>query len=409
VHRLRAAASTAIVIVAALAVPLPNAAQDAASSPVPRTIGTIGAIDRSQLPRTVGVRDVADHLVVDVAFGADGPHAFMLDTGAPTDLVETLRDRVGGPTIAEIQAAAVGGARVTQELFPIEAMTIDGLEVTETVAIEGWVGPDNPLSCITENGLIGANAMADAVWQIDYQAGAATVASSTEGLEHIDGAITLDFQPTPGLSPTPIVAIPYGPAGFIFVVDSGSDAGLIAPPDQLTAAGIEVLTEAPTEHIRATGAAGSIDLTARYVPTRLELGGVAMEYPIAAVDIGTQGLGNMGNAFLSQFIVTFDWAGRKLYLDPVAEDGAIDPPERPSAGLGWDGSRIFVHRLLVGSPAAEAGLRLGDVVSAVDGRDVSQATRGDFCALMTGARPSAIRTGSGATYDIAPMEDFFGG
>ena len=405
-HRLPAVASTAIVTVAALAVPLPITAQDPVPSPPPRTIGTI---DRSQLPRTVGVRDVADHVVVDVAFGADGPHAFMLDTGAPTDLAETLRDRVGGPTIAEIQTDPVGGAQVTQELFPIDAMSVDGLDVTDVVAIEGWVGPDNPLSCITESGLVGANAMADAVWQIDYEAGTATVASSAEGLDHIEGAIALDFQPTPGLSPTPIVAVPYGPAGFIFVVDTGSDAGLIAPPEQLTAAGIEMPTDAPTERIRAAGAAGAIDLTARYVPTRLELGGVAIEYPIAAVDIGTQGLGNMGNAFLSEFVVTFDWAGRKLYLDPVAEDGTIDPPERSSAGLGWDGSRIAVHRLQDGSPAAEAGLQLGDVVSAVDGRDVSQATRDDFCALMTGPPPSTIRTEGGASYDIAPMADFFGG
>ena len=401
--RCSSAMSTVVVIAALASVAGPALSQ----GPAPATI-PVGVIEPGQLPATVPLRVVADHLVVDATFGTDGPHAFMLDTGAPTDLAATLRDRVGGPTVSTIQTNPAGGVQVSQDLFPIEALSIGGLEVQDVIAIEGWVGPDSPLSCITENGLIGANAMAGAVWQLDYQAGTAIVAPSIDGLEHIEGAIALPFQPTPGISPTPIVAIPYGEAGFAFVVDTGSDAGLIATPAAFAAAGIEVPADAPTERSRLSGAAGDFDLTIPYVTTRLDLDGVAVEYPIAAVDIGTQGLGNMGNAFLGEFVVTFDWANRTIYLEPVAEDGMVSPPEHTTAGLGWDGMRVIVSRIQGGSPAAEAGLELGAVVSSVDGRDVSAATRDDFCALMTGAAPATIETEDGAIYDIRPDKSFFG-
>jgi len=49
-----------------------------------RTCQTGHHIDAATLPRTFPFKEVAQHVVVDVAFGDDPAVPFMFDTGAPT-------------------------------------------------------------------------------------------------------------------------------------------------------------------------------------------------------------------------------------------------------------------------------------------------------------------------------------
>jgi len=78
----------------------------------------------------------------------------------------------------------------------------------------------------------------------------------------------------------------------------------------------------------------------------------------------------------------------------------------PTAGsIGWNGTNLIVNKVVKGSPAEQAGMNLGDVVSIVDGKSVS--TRDDFCAVIIGPRPVTIETADGKTYDLSPYHDFF--
>jgi hypothetical protein len=383
----------------------PSATSGAAGSPGPAA----AHIDPATLPQVVPLRLVADHLLVEVTFGEEGPHTFMLDTGAPTTLAEPLREAVGGQTIGRIDAQAAGGDVVSQEVFAIDELGMGGVLVKDVAALSGWVDADNPLSCLTENGLLGANAMAPAVWQLDYQAGTATLARSVDELEHIEDAFVAPFQPIPGISPTPVLALETGDSGLLFVLDTGSDAGLVATPAALEAAGIEIPVGAPTVNSRATGAGGAFDVEGRFVDVTFRLGDRELTYPVTAADIGTQGLGNAGGAFLSEFVVTIDWADQTVYFDPVSPEGRVDPPDIYGAGLGWDGSELIVASLVSGGPAQRAGLAIGDVITAVDGRTIGSPTRDDFCAILTGPRPATIETEAGQSFEIGPIEGFLTG
>ena len=104
-------------------------------------------------------------------------------------------------------------------------------------------------------------------------------------------------------------------------------------------------------------------------------------------------------------MVTFDWSTKTLYLDPVAADGSFGTAVPTAGGIGWDGTNLIVSKVAKGSPAEQAGMKLGDVVSIIDGKRVS--TRDDFCAVITGPPPTTIETADGKTYDISPYEDFF--
>jgi hypothetical protein len=256
---------------------------------------------------------------------------------------------------------------------------------------------------VTEHGLVGGNVMRDAVWQIDYQAKTVTVTESTEGIDHVTGAIAVPFQPK-GLGQSPLVGFALGNAGLPFLVDTGSSFGMVAAPADLERVGVSVPADAPTVKTRIAGAGGSFDLDLAYVPSQVGLNETTtIDYPIGAGDI-VKDIGNIGNAFLSQFVVTFDYPNATIYLDPISDDGKVAPPTVQGATIGWDGKTAIVSSVAVGSDADKAGLKLGDVVTEADGTPIT--SQPQFCATFTGPPIKQITTKTG-TYDAGVVEDFF--
>jgi hypothetical protein len=379
--------------------PAASGAAPSASAPAEEQ----GAIDAATLPVTLTYQERADHIVVDTGFGTDETFPMMLDTGAPLNVSADLVTQFGFPVIGQQQAQA-GGGTITSDKVGVDTVTMGGLTVNTVVGISPWVDSSNPLSCVTEHGLVGGNAMSDAVWQIDYQAKTVTVSASTDGIDHVDGAITIPYQPQQGLGETPIVGFALGSAGLPFIVDTGSSFGIVAAPADLERVGVTIPADAPTVQSRITGAAGAFDVDLAYVTSSLGLNETtSIEYPIAAGDI-VEGVGNIGNAFLSQFVVTFDFPNATIYLDPISEDGKVAPPTIPGATVGWDGTTAIVSSVAVGSDADRAGLKLGDVVTEADGKPIT--TQPEFCATFTGPDIAEITTESG-TYDAGIVEDFF--
>lgn len=378
--------------------PAGSSAAPSASAPAEEQ----GAIDPSTLPVTLNYDYLADHIVVDTGFGTDETFPMMLDTGAPLNVSADLVKQFGFPVIGQ-QDAQAGGGTITSDQVGVDTVTMGGLTADKVVGITPWVDTSNPLSCVTEHGLVGGNAMSDAVWQIDYQAKTVTVTESTGAIDHVDGAIKIPYQPQ-GLGESPLAGFAIGNAGLPFLVDTGSSFGIVAAPKDLERVGITIPADAPTVKTRIAGAAGTFDVDIAYIPTQIGLNETTtIDYPIGAGDI-VANIGNIGNAFLSQFIVTFDFPNATIYLDPIADDGTVAPPTIQGATIGWDGKTAIVSSVAVGSDADKAGLKLGDVVTEVDGTPIT--SQPEFCAAFTGPAIKEITTGAG-TFDAGVFEDFF--
>lgn len=380
--------------------PSPSASSAAPSASAPAE--ELGAIDPTTLPVTLDYDYRADHIVVDTGFGTDETFPMMLDTGAPLNVSADLVTQFGFPVTGQ-QESAAGGGTITSDVIGVDKVTMGGLTVDRVQGLTPWVDSSNPLSCVTEHGLVGGNVMHDAVWQIDYQARTVTVTESTEGIDHISGAIAVPFQPR-GLGQSPLVGFALGNAGLPFLVDTGSSFGMVAAPADLERVGVTIPADAPTVNTRIAGAGGSFDLDLAYVPSKVGLNETTtIDYPIGAGDI-VKDIGNIGNAFLSQFVVTFDYPNSTIYLDPISDDGKVAPPTVQGATIGWDGKTAIVGSVAVGSDADKAGLKLGDVVTAVDGTPIT--SQPEFCATFTGPAIKEITTKTG-TYDAGVVEDFF--
>jgi predicted metalloprotease with PDZ domain len=88
--------------------------------------------------------------------------------------------------------------------------------------------------------------------------------------------------------------------------------------------------------------------------------------------------GLIGAEFLSRFTVTYDYSRRQMFLDPNGLFGQAVPVDGSGVRLkarGADFRTFEISHIIQNSPASEAGLRVGDIIRAIDGRPASEFTR----------------------------------
>lgn len=104
---------------------------------------------------------------------------------------------------------------------------------------------------------------------------------------------------------------------------------------------------------------------------KLQLGSYVIEKAIGQTGTGKSVI---GGPILSRFNVVFDYAQHQLILEPNA--AFAEPYLYDASGLGLrltaDLKHFRVHSLLPDSPAAEAGLRRDDLITAIDGRPAAE-------------------------------------
>jgi hypothetical protein len=125
---------------------------------------------------------------------------------------------------------------------------------------------------------------------------------------------------------------------------------------------------------------------------RVELGHLAFENVIVGfpnsnhIIAGAQGLdGSIGFELLKRCNPTFDYVGKRLLLEPAS--GSTAPFEWQMCGIAfeWQANRgLRIVDIIANSPAAEAGIRVGDWLRAIDGVTVDSLGRNEISeALLT--------------------------
>jgi membrane-associated protease RseP (regulator of RpoE activity) len=88
--------------------------------------------------------------------------------------------------------------------------------------------------------------------------------------------------------------------------------------------------------------------------------------------------GLIGPDVLSQFDVTFDYARNRIIVEKNANYGRHDTWDRAGMWLGQEGDHFHVVDVIAESAAANAGLKAGDKVLAIDGKAASSYLLPDF-------------------------------
>jgi len=111
----------------------------------------------------------------------------------------------------------------------------------------------------------------------------------------------------------------------------------------------------------------------------LKLDGLTIASPLTEFSLDKGGAGgvdafpnNVGGGVLKRFVITFDYDHQLMYLKPI--EGKIDDLDT------FDRSGMWINQVAQGfeivdvgngTPAAVAGLRAGDIITAVDGKPVT--------------------------------------
>ncbi|MGK2857348.1 MAG: aspartyl protease family protein [Thermoanaerobaculia bacterium] len=319
-----------------------------------------------------------NHPYVPVFVNGKGPSMFILDTGADMTVIERGHAaELGLPMEGSIEIRGAGSGKLDAALIASPKVTIAGLDVPTEAVIA------IPLDALSRyegraiEGILGYDVLSRFVVEIDYAANAVTFHDPASFRDPKDArAFDIYFD---GNSPVMrgTVALPDGRSfDARLTLDTGNRTALILHQPFVEAHAIRkslpVLADAPL----GMGVGGMTRQDIGRIAS-LTLGGFVMNAPLTSFTVDKGGAnanpdldGNIGGEVLRRFTLWVDYGRKRILLHPNDELGT--PFEHDMSGLtlayGEQGAKQpVVVSVLPGSPAEAAGLKVGDLLVAVDG------------------------------------------
>ena len=317
----------------------------------------------------VAVEIVNNHVFVPVTL--DG-HAlrFMLDTGGANLVAAAAARRIGLASVGAMEARGPGEQSVGSGFARAGRLEIAGAVALERQLLRVIDMPGfDAVEGLQVDGVLGVELFKRLVVQVDYarrelllaDPAAFTAPSSAEALP-----LTF-FGHFPGVAGT-LDGVPGQ-----FWLDTGNRGGLVLLAPFVEAHGLAARYRASAETTIGWGIGGRAQgRLAR--GGRLELGGARVDGPVLRLPLAHDGplamrhvAGNIGGEILSRFVVTFDYARRLVHLAPNADAGRPFAADRSGLWINAHPQGAAVMAVMDGGPADQAGVRVGDVIVAVDG------------------------------------------
>lgn len=315
---------------------------------------------------------IANHIHAKVKINGTGPYEFIFDTGGVNIITPDLAKALGVKIEGHVEGRGAGDSTIDMSLTHVEKLDVGGAIVNNQLFIAFDLDGMYPANGTHMPGMIGYEVFRRFVTQIDYGARTITL---------IDPKF---FDPKDAGTPIRIVfngnaAIAEGSYDGVagkFQIDTGSRSALTLDAPFVAA-----------NHIgaNATRAVDAVDGWGVGGPSRshvmrggiLKIGtDIVVAHPVVGMGLDTGGAfadptlsGNIGGGVLKRFVVTFDYANNTMYLKPTTGPVTdLDTYDRAGTWFNLDGANYKVFGVTKGGPADMAGLKEGDVITAVDGK-----------------------------------------
>jgi hypothetical protein len=296
-------------------------------------------------------------------------YTFLLDTGAPNVLSKELAEKIQYKKVTSADIKDSQGNREKQVSVRIDNIRIGNLDFEKTGAIIIDFNKIFELSCFEFDGIIGANLMAKAIWEIDYEKGEIAITDHLDSLQISDDAYTIPFFTT-NAQKTPKVKIKTDRVTFNRVTFDTGATGAFEMGMSKAKSVIDSLEGIEIEGTTSTGVYGrptvSVNKIAKIDTT--SMGNLKLLDQV--IEFESVGSIILGNAFLKNYKVIIDWGSSVIRLD---EREAYNNPY-------YDGFDIFprikdnkmlVTAIVKNSYAEELGIKLNSQIKSVNGMDVT--------------------------------------
>jgi hypothetical protein len=329
-----------------------------------------------------------NHLFVEGRMDGKGPLHLLFDTGGANILTPETAKRLGleaqgrgvGEASEDVKELKLGDVLLRDQMFSVYPLS-------SLAAVEG----------VEVDGVVGYEVLKRFVARIDYAGGVITL------------ILPAAFQSPPGAAGVPFTFDDQTPqmAGEIdgipgrFTLDTGSRTSLTINRPFAEEHRLAAKYGAKLEALNGWGVGGGVrSLIAR--AKVLKLGSVEVPGPVIDLAQSQKGVfanrylaGNVGGGVLRRFTVTFDYGKQIVYLEPNGNFGRRDEYDKVGMWLNRKGEAFEVMDVIAGSPAAAAGLKVGDTVLAVDGKSAKELLFPDLRTRLKGAGPVRLTVKSG--------------
>ncbi|MEM9169895.1 MAG: aspartyl protease family protein [Pseudomonadota bacterium] len=309
---------------------------------------------------------------------------FIFDTGSPTILAKDFAQSLDLKIVGRNTGRDANGREVTMDVAVVDALSLGDVTFRDVRVLvfdfsQLELGP-----CMFDGGVIGSEIFPGSLWEIDTERRVLTISApgAAPPAAASSRAITLyDF----GYPHTPIVDYSVGDVQDKAIFDTGNAEELILFERVAQSDGVrKSMSKKSLQKGRGSdgvsaGGRGAIRDLRRFT---------LKDASLSAADIGpvrattrTTAPTLIGAGLLDRFVVTLDYPSNRFVLSEREKP----EPTRPFPGyaLSFVDGVATVTQLFEGSPAARAGLRLGDAVTAINARatadldaeSVCQATR----------------------------------
>ncbi len=337
------------------------------------------------------------NVVVPISIAGKPPVSVVFDSGGVNVVTPDAAQRlglaggggvdVGGvgtgterATIANAGTIAIGDARLNDQQFlvlPLPYAFVHAMRDTTT------------------DGIVGFEVLANFRTTIDYAAHTVTFASfDSPPPAPLPGAVTLPFRSD---GHTPYVEASIDGATGLFEVDTGNSGGLIVFEPFAKAHGLFV-SSPRVPYVSPGGIGGSVP-AAIVRAGEFTLAGVTIRRPLVQLANQPAGgfasrtiAGNIGADILQRYTVTFDYRARTVTFASNGQSLPEFPTDRTGLSLDQhDTTGVDVIGVAPGSPAAVAGVAVGDEIVAVNGKPVAQYGDTELSAAIHGLAGGVLR------------------
>lgn len=305
---------------------------------------------------------------------------FLADTGAPCVISPELYAELGLKPFGKSKVGDSNNQRDKQIITVIDSIDVGGIVFRDMGAIVMDWRYSAPLRCLNFDGILGANLMRRAKWEIDYQEQIFRFSDTTDSLFSAGQPLIANFSPK--LSGTPTIDLTVDSIEVSDVTfDTGSTGYLTLPAKKFKDKLRNKKRTRSGHGILSYGAygAGNKDTSYYLLSHLIQVGAVAERGQIAEFENINKRL--LGNLFLENYRVILDWETEQITFYPV--EGERRNRNR-SFGFTFslENNQITLAYILADSAADRQGLQIGDKITHVNGQPVSEITEKGRCELF---------------------------
>lgn len=319
-------------------------------------------------------------------------YRFLFDTGAPNVVSTELSERLKLKKSRSIKTVDSQGNESLLDYVRVQKINISGAAFVNTTAAVADLKQAEAIACLNIDGLIGANLMRKAFWQIDSQKNVIRIASDFDQLTRPVNGYVVPF--TTEVTGTPLIHLRMGHVDVKKLkIDTGSVGFLSTDSESYNGLKSEnqILAERSSYGASSVGLFGTSenDTIRQVLVKELSMGNLSVTGQV--IDMKRSKSSLLGMSFLRNYLVTIDWKNNLVYLYP---QGEFQNAYAESFGISLfkEGDKMVVSLIADGSSAQQQGIKVGDVVLRVNDVDVAHTTLEEYCKIIKLVRVKEVET-----------------